>query len=584
MNAFDIYEGLVVYQLDTNQLWVLIDTANYNNDSGWQLVGTGAGGSGGASWISGSASNTYVSSSATTVTTVVGGTTTQTDTNTSITFGVPVTGSTFTGSFVGNGSGLTGVVATFPATQQTTLAGTDKVYVNDGTNKYATVSQFNSASWAGVSGDITINPSTGAATIAANSVALGTDTTGDYVSTITAGNYISSTGATTGEGIAHSLSVNTGTLTPVIWAASASYTGSIFTQVSGDISITAAGVATIAANSVALGTDTTGNYVGDVTAGAGLTKTSTASEGQTVDLAIGAGTHITVNADDVAVNTTTLVPAITGSIYTGITGDVTVTSAGVSAIGTGKVTSTMILDGTIVNNDINASAAIAYTKISFAGSSMVSASVLSSPSQGNAILTTNGVAGSTIGLGLQTTDSPQFVNTTLTGDLNVNGGDIFTTATTFNIAPANATTLNLGGASTTVNVPGNMIVTGDLTINGNTTILNTSQVYVEDQFILVASGSTGTSDGGIIVDRGGSGNIAFGWDYTTGRWGFQNGLTDAASALDPTYLAGATPGGAFVPYLYTSTYHGTTKPSSGEFATPGSMYIDDAGGDFWIYA
>ena len=48
-----------------------------------------------------------------------------------------------------------------------------------------------------------------------------------------------------------------------------------------------------------LGNDTTGNYVEDVTAGAGLTKTSSAGEAQTVDLAVGAGTGITVNADDV---------------------------------------------------------------------------------------------------------------------------------------------------------------------------------------------------------------------------------------------------------------------------------------------
>ena len=57
--------------------------------------------------------------------------------------------------------------------------------------------------------------------------------------------------------------------------------------------------ATIAANSVALGTDTTGNYVEDVTAGAGLTKSSSAGEGQTVDLGVGAGIGITVNADDI---------------------------------------------------------------------------------------------------------------------------------------------------------------------------------------------------------------------------------------------------------------------------------------------
>lgn len=57
--------------------------------------------------------------------------------------------------------------------------------------------------------------------------------------------------------------------------------------------------ATIAANSVALGTDTTGNYVADTTAGAGLTKSSSAGEGQTVDLAVGAGIGITVNPDNI---------------------------------------------------------------------------------------------------------------------------------------------------------------------------------------------------------------------------------------------------------------------------------------------
>ena len=74
-----------------------------------------------------------------------------------------------------------------------------------------------------------------------------------------------------------------------------------FGKVSGDITISASGVATIQSDSVALGDDTTGNYVEDVTAGSGLTKTSSADEGQTVDLDIGAGTGITVNADDVAI-------------------------------------------------------------------------------------------------------------------------------------------------------------------------------------------------------------------------------------------------------------------------------------------
>lgn len=53
---------------------------------------------------------------------------------------------------------------------------------------------------------------------------------------------------------------------------------------SSDVTMTNAGVVTIANNAVALTTDTSGNYVGDVTAGVGLAKTSSASEGQTVDL------------------------------------------------------------------------------------------------------------------------------------------------------------------------------------------------------------------------------------------------------------------------------------------------------------
>jgi hypothetical protein len=45
------------------------------------------------------------------------------------------------------------------------------------------------------------------ATIAANSVSLGTDTTGDYVATITGGTGVTSTASTTGEGTTHTLSI-----------------------------------------------------------------------------------------------------------------------------------------------------------------------------------------------------------------------------------------------------------------------------------------------------------------------------------------------------------------------------------------
>lgn len=326
-----------------------------------------------------------------------------------------------------------------------------------------------------------------------------------------------------------------------------------------------------------------------VTAGNGLANGGSVSLGGSTTLNVGAGTHITVNADDVAVNTGTLIPAVwaasasyTGSIFTGITGDVTISAAGVSAIGS----------GVIVNADINASAAIAYTKINFGSSGIVSGSSLSSPAQGEVVLTTNGVAGSTIDLGLQSSDSPQFVGLTLTGDAAVNGGDITTSATTFNLVNSNATTVNFAGAATTLNIGdasgtttfnGNAIVQGNFTVNGTTTYINTQDLYVEDRFILLASGSASAGDGGIIIDRGSDsdGNIAYGYDSATDRWGFQNGMSDSSNVLDPTSGAGVN--GAFVGYVFTETNHGSTKPTTGEFAVQGALYTSTAG-DIWIYA
>lgn len=43
-SAANVYEGLIVYQQDTNETYVLIDTGSYNSSGGWQLLGSGTGG------------------------------------------------------------------------------------------------------------------------------------------------------------------------------------------------------------------------------------------------------------------------------------------------------------------------------------------------------------------------------------------------------------------------------------------------------------------------------------------------------------------------------------------------------------
>ncbi|QDP55077.1 MAG: putative tail fiber protein [Prokaryotic dsDNA virus sp.] len=138
--------------------------------------------------------------------------------------------------------------------------------------------------------------SSGVVTIKNDGVILATETTGDYVNSITGGTGIDSTGATSGENISHTLSLDLNELptettiadTDFIAMVDATDSGSakitfedledaVFSSISGDIAITEAGVATIQANSVALATDTTGDFVNSITAGTGLTSTGATS-------------------------------------------------------------------------------------------------------------------------------------------------------------------------------------------------------------------------------------------------------------------------------------------------------------------
>ena len=171
-----------------------------------------------------------------------------------------------------------------------------------------------------LSGDVTgtVNFNGGAdvtmtTTIAANSVALGTDTTGNYVGTVSTSSGITG-GAAGTEGTAISLSLDIVGLTAETALADSdtfafydlSATANrkatadnirdyVLGGVSGDITISAAGVATIAADSVVLGTDTTGNYVASITNGSYITGGAAGSEGGALTLAVDATTTNTAS-------------------------------------------------------------------------------------------------------------------------------------------------------------------------------------------------------------------------------------------------------------------------------------------------
>lgn len=201
---------------------------------------------------------------------------------------------------------------------------------------------------------------------------------------------------------------------------------------------------------------------------------------------------------------------------------------GLSAVPNSSLSNSSI---TIAGNATALGGTVTQAQI-LAGSTVISSSVLSSPGQGQAVLTTNGVAGSTIDLGLETGDSPTFVGLTLTGNLVV-----------------------LGTAS----------------------FQNTANLLVADRFVLFASGSNTTGDGGIVVQQG-TQNIGelYGYDSGTTRWGFTSSFDATGNSFIPAVFAGAVETSAVAPSA-APIYGGSGNGS-------GTMHVDTNTGDIYIYA
>jgi hypothetical protein len=70
----------------------------------------------------------------------------------------------------------------------------------------------------------------------------------------------------------------------------------------------------------------------------------------------------------------------------------------------------------------------------------------------------------------------------------------------------------------------NVIVTGNLTVNGTTTSVNSNTVNIGDNIIVLNSDESGTpsQDAGIEVERGTSTNVRFQFKESTDRWQFSN--------------------------------------------------------------
>jgi hypothetical protein len=290
-----------------------------------------------------------------------------------------------------------------------------------------------------------------------------------------------------------------------------------------------------------------GSY-GTFAAGAGLTSTNGI-------FAVGAGTGITVNADDVQLknagsltnNVLTKWDSSNGQLVnSGLTDDGTNLGIARNTSVTGFLSAT----GAITGSAISASGAIIGNTVDslttiVAGTSIQAGTNITAPS---GYIKAGSPAGAPDTVGAVQGSTGYFTNLVIPGSASISG---------------------------------NVSITGDLSVAGTASFNNSTSLLVADKFILLASGSTSLTDGGFIIQSatGGIGTAFYleaGSTGAYGRFAITGSLSAGASTATVDEFMVSVKQAAGVP---------SVAPTFGDTGNGyGNMYINSSNSDIYIYA
>ena len=379
-----------------------------------------------------------------------------------------------------------------------------------------------------------------------DAVNLSTDTIGDYVSSLVAGTAITLTN-NSGEGSTPTIAVTANTFDAFGAASSAQTAAQTFAT------NLVANVATsfeVAGDSGTSKTITSGSDTLSILGGTGLTSVTSNTD------------TITLNLDSTAVTAGSYGNANTAASFT-VDAQGRLTAASQNAI---SILASQVSDFTAnTRAQISVAGDLAYNSstgvISFTNDagdieSVTAGTGLTGGGTSGAVTldlastaVTAGSYGAAGTVGTFTVDAQGRLTAAGNSTISVTASQISDRATnlvTGLTGTANEITVsNSGVGAVTLSLPANvtisnnLVVTGDLTVSGNTTTVNTEQLNVEDNIITLNSGVTGapTLNSGIEVNRGTSTDVSILWNETTDKWTFTNDGTNYANLGDVTAAA-----------------------------------------------